>query len=105
MRRLPANDSAFSEGEAGIVYTRTGRRFFNDLDLERQFLERLAAALTAAGFWDEFAHDLGLPRLRTDAVVGQGPGASAVAVRRSRCGWSCVTAPGGSRLCNRLRIG
>ena len=43
-----------AEDEIGIVYTRTGRRFFNDPDLERQFLDRLRAALTAAGFWDEF---------------------------------------------------
>jgi len=41
------------EDEFGIVYTRTGRRFFNDTDLERRFLERLRASLTAAGFWDE----------------------------------------------------
>ncbi len=40
--------------EAGIVYTRTGRRFFNDVDVEPQLLERLRMALTAAGFWDEF---------------------------------------------------
>ena len=41
-------------GESGIVYTRTGRRFFNDADLERQILDRLTAALGASGFWDEF---------------------------------------------------
>ena len=29
---------------AGIVYTRTGRRFFDDADLERKFLSRLHAA-------------------------------------------------------------
>ena len=40
-----------ADGEAGIVYTRTGRRFFTDAALERAFLERLQAALTAAGFW------------------------------------------------------
>ena len=38
-------------GEVGIVYTRTGRRFFNGQELERQFLDRLRAALTAAGLW------------------------------------------------------
>jgi protein phosphatase len=38
-------------GEAGIVYTRTGRRFFNDPALERDFLGRVRAALTAAGLW------------------------------------------------------
>jgi protein phosphatase len=39
------------EGESGIVYTRTGRRFFNEAELERQFLGRLQAALTAANLW------------------------------------------------------
>jgi protein phosphatase len=39
---------------AGIVYTRTGRRFFNDLELERQFLERVRTALAAADFWTSF---------------------------------------------------
>jgi len=43
-----------AEDEIGIVYTRTGRRFFNDTDLERRFLLRIQAALSAAGFWDEF---------------------------------------------------
>jgi protein phosphatase len=40
-----------AEGEAGIVYTRTGRRFFNDPALEREFLGRVRVALTAADFW------------------------------------------------------
>jgi protein phosphatase len=39
------------EGEVGIVYTRTGRRFFNEPELERQFLNRLGTALTAANLW------------------------------------------------------
>ena len=43
-----------AEEEIGIVYTRTGRRFFNDADLERRFLTRVQAALSSAGFWDEF---------------------------------------------------
>jgi protein phosphatase len=43
-----------AEQEIGIVYTRTGRRFFNEPDLERQFLDRVRAALTAADFWDTF---------------------------------------------------
>jgi protein phosphatase len=38
-------------GEAGIVYTRTGRRFFNEADLERRFLDRVREALTAADLW------------------------------------------------------
>ncbi len=39
------------DGEAGVVTTRTGRRFFNEPGLERQFLDRLRAALAAADFW------------------------------------------------------
>lgn len=38
-------------GESGIVTTRTGRRLFNDPDLERRFLDRVRAALTVAGLW------------------------------------------------------
>lgn len=37
--------------EIGIVTTRTGRRFFNDLGLERQLLDRLRTALTVADLW------------------------------------------------------
>jgi protein phosphatase len=44
-------------GEAGIVYTRTGRRFFDDAPLEKALLERLRAAIGAAGLWDELATD------------------------------------------------
>lgn len=44
-------------GEGGIVYTRTGRRFFNDAALERGLLERLREALSRANFWEEFASD------------------------------------------------
>jgi polynucleotide kinase-phosphatase len=43
-----------TEGELGIVYTRTGRRFFNEPELERAFLERVRQALTAADFWTAF---------------------------------------------------
>jgi len=42
-----------TEGEIGIVYTRTGRRFFNEAPLETQFLDRVRTALTAANFWEE----------------------------------------------------
>lgn len=38
----------------GICYTRTGRRFFDNAALEKEFLERVHLAATAAGFWDEF---------------------------------------------------
>jgi protein phosphatase len=39
-------------GEAGIVYTRTGRRFFGDPELEQAFLERIRQALAASGLWE-----------------------------------------------------
>ena len=46
------------EGEGtGIIYTRTGRRFFSDGELERAVLNRLISALTSAGFWEKFQSD------------------------------------------------
>ena len=41
-------------GGAGVVYTRTGRQFFNEDGLESQFLARIRAAMEASGFWEEF---------------------------------------------------
>ncbi|MEM1333307.1 MAG: polynucleotide kinase-phosphatase, partial [Actinomycetota bacterium] len=48
-----------SEGgeEAGIITTRTGRRFFSETELESALLDRVRNALTASGFWEEFATD------------------------------------------------
>ncbi len=46
-----------TEEGLGICYTRTGRRFFDNAELERQFLDRVQSALTAASFWDEFKSD------------------------------------------------
>lgn len=45
------------EEAAGVVYTRTGRPFFNDQALQTAFLARVRAALEAAGTWDEFDTD------------------------------------------------
>ena len=42
------------ESGFGVVYTRTGRRFFNDEALELEFLTRVRDALTKADFWNEF---------------------------------------------------
>jgi protein phosphatase len=42
-----------TEGEVGIVYTRTGRRFFNEPALEAQFLDQVRSALASANFWSE----------------------------------------------------
>ncbi len=41
----------------GVIYTRTGRRFFKDLRTERDILERFRAALSAAEFWTSFKTD------------------------------------------------
>lgn len=46
------------EGEgSGILYTRTGRRFFDDLTVEAALLEQLRTALERSGLWQEFATD------------------------------------------------
>ncbi len=42
---------------AGIIYTRTGRRFFEDRKVESELLQHLRDACTVAGFWDEFSSD------------------------------------------------
>ena len=42
---------------AGICYTRTGRRFFDDRALEAEFIARIQTALENAKFWDEFQTD------------------------------------------------
>ncbi|WP_435007928.1 polynucleotide kinase-phosphatase [Tundrisphaera lichenicola] len=42
-----------TSGELGIVVTRTGRRFFNDPDLERRFLDRIREAATSVGLWEK----------------------------------------------------
>ncbi len=41
----------------GICYTRTGRRFFDDARIEKQFLEKVRGAVDAAGFWQQFETD------------------------------------------------
>lgn len=38
----------------GVVYTRTGRRFFNDLALEQAFVTRVRDAMTQAEYWEKF---------------------------------------------------
>lgn len=41
----------------GICYTRTGRRFFDDAQLEAELLQRVQQALTTTHFWDKFETD------------------------------------------------
>jgi protein phosphatase len=45
------------EGEIGVCYTRTGRRFFNDASLESQFLERVRRAVSQADVWERLKSD------------------------------------------------
>ncbi len=42
---------------AGTCYTRTGRRFFEDLELEAEFLERVRAACGESGLWEDLDTD------------------------------------------------
>lgn len=46
-----------ADGSRGIIYTRTGRRFFDDRSNESVLLDRLDAILTKTGFWDNFGTD------------------------------------------------
>ena len=45
------------DGSRGIIYTRKGRRFFEDSDMETAVLDRLDQALTKSGFWEDFQTD------------------------------------------------
>lgn len=42
---------------AGIVYTRTGRRFFDERDMNEAVVTRIRDAMEASGLWDELATD------------------------------------------------
>jgi protein phosphatase len=44
-------------GESGIIYTRTGRRFFDDPLIETGLLDLLRESLTAADWWRRFNSD------------------------------------------------
>lgn len=43
--------------DIGICYTRTGRRFFDDTSIEKEFLEKICAAVGAAGLWQDLQTD------------------------------------------------
>jgi protein phosphatase len=45
------------DGSLGVCYARTGRHFFESLDLEAEFVERIRVALSKAEFWDKFNTD------------------------------------------------
>ncbi|HEU5400167.1 MAG TPA: polynucleotide kinase-phosphatase [Terriglobales bacterium] len=46
-----------TQDEIGVCYTRTGRRFFSDAVLEREFLARVRDAAVASGLFEELASD------------------------------------------------
>lgn len=41
----------------GICFTRTGRNFFNDAEIEKEFISRVNQCLTNTNFWDKFNTD------------------------------------------------
>lgn len=45
------------DGSAGIIYTRTGRRFFEDRETQETLLMRLRKLLDESNFWRDFATD------------------------------------------------
>ncbi len=51
-RRFGIND-----GTCGIIYTRTGRRFFDNAETEKELLKRLDKVLTDNNFWNDFKTD------------------------------------------------
>lgn len=46
-----------ADGGRGIIYTRTGRKFFDNDETEKQLLDRLDGVLTKTGFWKDFNTD------------------------------------------------
>jgi protein phosphatase len=54
---VAAKRFGIAEKETGIVYTRTGRRFFSDERLESALLTRLRASLDSIKLWDELNTD------------------------------------------------
>jgi polynucleotide kinase-phosphatase len=56
LRRFGVPDSA----AAGAIYTRTGRAFFHDEQIERLLLDRVRSAFDAEGLWDELETDWAL---------------------------------------------
>ncbi len=55
-RRFGFRDGPGGEN-GGVIYTRTGRQFFDDARTEAELLARVRAALAAAGFWERFGSD------------------------------------------------
>ncbi len=45
------------DGTAGICYTRTGRHFFDNMELEAALIDRVRKVLDKSGFWSDFDTD------------------------------------------------
>jgi protein phosphatase len=59
---------------AGIIYTRTGRRFFKDDATEMAVLQRLRTGIDRSGLWDELSTDwilLDMELMRWSAKAGE----------------------------------
>jgi protein phosphatase len=52
IKRLGVSDNSF-----GIIYTRTGRHFFDDTETENEILKRLQNVLSSSSFWNDFNTD------------------------------------------------
>lgn len=46
-----------TDGSRGIIYTRTGRKFFENPEMEKAILDRLDRVLTENNFWTDFHTD------------------------------------------------
>ena len=46
-----------ADGTFGIIYTRTGRRFFDNLEIEKSILNRIRIVLEKSNFWNDFKTD------------------------------------------------
>ncbi|MEM6789804.1 MAG: polynucleotide kinase-phosphatase [Myxococcota bacterium] len=55
--KVAAKRFSIEDGRAGVVYTRTGRSFFNDQAWERRVVEELRAAVDRAALWAELTTD------------------------------------------------
>ncbi|MGA5168321.1 MULTISPECIES: polynucleotide kinase-phosphatase [Streptomyces] len=63
-----------TDGPTGVIHTRTGRPFFDDPAMTEQVLDRLRAAIGAAGLWDEPAASGGSSDSASTSASGSASG-------------------------------
>ena len=51
------NRFGIADNTLGICYTRTGRRFFNDTDIETELLRQVKTAVDSVGYWETLDTD------------------------------------------------